>query len=95
VIGDDGEEKEKISPEEKRRIAKEKEELRERANKFLGVAKDTNRTEEDKLSTPLPGETIAQFYERSKQYWSGKAFEAHNGEYRGKELRREAFTVSC
>jgi hypothetical protein len=63
--------------------------LRHRANKFLGVAKDTTRSQEDVLSTPLPGEKIRQFYERSKEYWAGTAYERTGS--RGKTLRREGF----
>ena len=77
------------------------EELRERATKFLGVSKDvSNRTEEDVLSTPLPGETVAHFYERTKTYWAAKALEQAqatsdaNANLRGKELRRDAFGVA-
>lgn len=45
----------------------EKDELRKSATKFLGVAKDTTRSEEDVLSTPLPGENLRAFYERSRE----------------------------
>lgn len=58
----------------------------------MGVSKDTARSEADILSTPLPGERIRQFYERSKQYWAGTAYE-HSGS-RGKALRREGFRES-
>ena len=33
---------------------------------FMGVAKDSTRSAEDVLSTPLPGETLAMFYARSR-----------------------------
>lgn len=32
----------------------------------MGVSKDTTRSVEDVLSTPLPGETLAMFYARSR-----------------------------
>ncbi|KAK0541843.1 Kelch repeat-containing protein 3, partial [Tilletia horrida] len=41
--------------------AAEREELRKKAQAFMGVAKDSARTEEDVLSTPLPGETLRTF----------------------------------
>lgn len=31
----------------------------------MGVSKDTARSAEDQISTPLPGETLAVFYARS------------------------------
>lgn len=34
----------------------------------MGVAKDATRSPEDMLSTPLPGETLAMFYARSREY---------------------------
>ena len=33
----------------------------------MGVSKDTKRSEEDIISTPLPGETLAVFYARSRE----------------------------
>ncbi len=83
-----------IDPEERKRLQREKDELRDQAKKFLGVSMDDTRTQEDVLSTPLPGETVRHFYDRSKEYWQGKAFAAAEREMRGKELRRAAFTVS-
>ncbi|KAL1410610.1 Kelch repeat-containing protein 3 [Vanrija albida] len=70
----------------------EKDELRKRAAKFMGVAKDATRTDEDVLSTPLPGENLRMFYERTKEYWAGTAY-GRSGS-RGKALRREGFHLS-
>ena len=42
--------------------------LRDQATAFLGVSKDTKRSEEDTISTPLPGETLAVFYARSREF---------------------------
>jgi hypothetical protein len=42
--------------------------LRDQATAFLGVSKDTKRSEEDIISTPLPGETLAVFYARSRKF---------------------------
>lgn len=33
----------------------------------MGVSKDTARSAEDVISTPLPGETLAMFYSRSRK----------------------------
>ncbi|EIW72802.1 hypothetical protein TREMEDRAFT_72882 [Tremella mesenterica DSM 1558] len=70
----------------------EKEALRRSANRFLGVAKDTTRSEEDVLSTPLPGEKLRQFFDRSREYWSMKAYDRTGS--RGKALRREGFDLA-
>lgn len=76
----------------------------------MGVAKDATRSPEDVVSTPLPGETLALFYARSRKLLSSSSQHAdHNlssvGEYwaqkahvtsdnRGKELRRDGFTLA-
>ena len=41
--------------------------LHAKATQFLGVSKDTTRSPEDVISTPLPGETLAMFYARSRK----------------------------
>lgn len=64
------EEEDDTEAKEKRHAAltqAEKDELRRSATKFLGVAKDTTRSEEDVLSTPMPGENLRAFYERSSE----------------------------
>jgi len=45
--------------------------LRDQATAFMGVSKDTKRSEEDTISTPLPGETLAGFYARSRKFYFG------------------------
>ena len=45
----------------------DKESLRLKAKEFMGVSKDTARSAEDVISTPLPGETLAMFYARSRE----------------------------
>jgi len=45
--------------------------LRDQATAFMGVSKDTKRSEEDIISTPLPGETLAVFYARSRKFSFG------------------------
>ena len=42
--------------------------LRTEAAAFMGVSKDTTRSPEDTISTPLPGETLAMFYARSRAF---------------------------
>ncbi|KAG8851378.1 hypothetical protein FRB96_009213 [Tulasnella sp. 330] len=66
--------------------------LRARAQDFLGSTKDANRSLEDQLSTPLPGESLATFYARSKDYWAQKAHETSDN--RGKLLRRDGFGLA-
>jgi hypothetical protein len=53
----------------------EKEALRQSATKFMGVTKDTTRSEEDVISTPLPGETLRLFYDRSRRFFSTPPFD--------------------
>jgi hypothetical protein len=43
-------------------------------------------------STPLPGETLAAFYERTRDYWVQRAFITSTNQ--GKELRRDAFSLA-
>jgi len=66
--------------------------LRDQATAFMGVSKDTKRSEEDIISTPLPGETLAIFYARSREYWAQKARESSDN--RGKLLRRDGFSLA-
>ncbi|KLO15366.1 hypothetical protein SCHPADRAFT_824811 [Schizopora paradoxa] len=68
-------------------------EARTKAQAYLGVSTaDSKASVEDTMSTPLPGETLAQFYSRTKEYWSAKAFSVT--EERGKELRRGGFSMA-
>ncbi|KIP05934.1 hypothetical protein PHLGIDRAFT_517119 [Phlebiopsis gigantea 11061_1 CR5-6] len=59
---------------------------------FMGVAKDATNSAEDVLSTPLPGETLAMFHTRSKEYWKQKAHHATGN--LGKTLRTDAFKLA-
>ncbi|KAF9558179.1 galactose oxidase [Agrocybe pediades] len=70
----------------------EQSDLRAKATAFMGVSKDTTRSAEDVQSTPLPGETLAMFYARSREYWTQKAVE--NSGNRGKQLRRDGFALA-
>ncbi|KAF8528710.1 hypothetical protein JB92DRAFT_2696907 [Gautieria morchelliformis] len=71
----------------------DKDELRKLATAFMGVSKDSAaRSEEDAISTPLPGETLATFYSRSREYWAQKALERSDN--RGKMLRRDGFSLA-
>lgn len=72
----------------------------------MGVSKD--RSPEEALSTPLPGETLAMFYARSRKPWSlflrcvlSKVAGAHwaqkahvSTENQGKQLRRDGFALA-
>ncbi|KAJ6547548.1 hypothetical protein B0H19DRAFT_1166233 [Mycena capillaripes] len=64
--------------------------LRLKATAFMGVSKD--RSPEEVLSTPLPGETLAMFYARSRAYWAQKAHVST--ENQGKQLRRDGFALA-
>ncbi|CUA77603.1 Kelch repeat-containing protein 3 [Saccharomyces cerevisiae S288c] [Rhizoctonia solani] len=70
----------------------EVDELTKQAQTFLGVSKDTTRSPEETISTPLPGETLAMFYARSREYWAQKAHESSDN--RGKLLRRDGFALA-
>lgn len=56
----------------------------------MGVSKE--RSPEELLSTPLPGETLAMFYARSRAFWAQKAHAST--ENQGKQLRRDGFTLA-
>ncbi|KAI0078590.1 galactose oxidase [Panus rudis PR-1116 ss-1] len=71
---------------------KQPDSIRSKAAAFMGVAKDTTRSAEDVISTPLPGETLAMFYARSREYWAGKAHQSSDN--RGKLLRRDGFALA-
>ncbi|KAF7304868.1 SET domain-containing protein [Mycena kentingensis (nom. inval.)] len=77
--------------------------LRAQATAFMGVAKDSERSPEDAMSTPIPGETLAVFYGRSKTYWAQKALESSElqerqpvkgGRQQGKQVRRDGFALA-
>ncbi|PBK64706.1 galactose oxidase [Armillaria solidipes] len=70
----------------------EKDALRAQATTFMGVARDNTRSAEDVISTPLPGETLAMFYSRSREYWAQKAHAKSDN--RGKQLRRDGFELA-
>ncbi|GAA6027287.1 hypothetical protein JCM8097_002560 [Rhodosporidiobolus ruineniae] len=72
----------------------EQEELTKKAQAFMGVSTDPARAAEDIISTPLPNETLAQFFARGRDYWTGKAHETIATGNRGKELRRDAFELA-
>ncbi|KAG1871551.1 hypothetical protein F4604DRAFT_1681640 [Suillus subluteus] len=67
-------------------------EVRAQATAFMGVSKDTVRSAEDVISTPEPGETLALFYARSREYWTQKAHGVSDN--RGKQLRRDGFSFA-
>ncbi|KAI0760692.1 hypothetical protein C8Q74DRAFT_246837 [Fomes fomentarius] len=93
VVGEDEEKEKEKEVEVLEPIAEEdKNALREKAAAFMGVAKDATRSPEDVISTPLPGETLAMFYARSREYWAGKAFGTSDN--RGKMLRRDGFALA-
>ncbi|TFK85227.1 galactose oxidase [Polyporus arcularius HHB13444] len=88
VVGDDEEKAvDVLEP-----IVEEDKDLRSKAAAFMGVAKDATRSPEDVISTPLPGETLAMFYARSREYWTQKAY--GKSDNRGKLLRRDGFTLA-
>ena len=68
--------------------------LRRQATAFLGVSMDAQRTEEDAMSTPAPGEVLQTFYLRTKHYWAALAYEQSEGVSRGKQLRRDGFDLA-
>ncbi|KAJ7940654.1 galactose oxidase [Mycena leptocephala] len=70
--------------------AEEQVALRLKATAFMGVSKD--KSPEELLSTPLPGETLAMFYARSRVYWAQKAHVST--ENQGKQLRRDGFALA-
>ncbi|KAJ7632602.1 galactose oxidase [Roridomyces roridus] len=69
----------------------EESDIRLKAAAFMGESKE--RSPEDALSTPMPGETLAMFYARTRTHWAQKA---HSGssENQGKQLRRDGFALA-
>ncbi|KAF9078054.1 hypothetical protein BDP27DRAFT_1388596 [Rhodocollybia butyracea] len=92
---DDDMDKQKIKFKTASTVKLEENDLASQAVAFMGVSKDTARSPEEVLSTPLPGETLAMFYARSRDYWSQRAFD-NSGESRGidKQLRTAGFTLA-
>ncbi|GAA5942493.1 hypothetical protein JCM10213_004792 [Rhodosporidiobolus nylandii] len=76
---------------EKARV--EQEELAKKVEAFKGAAADPKRAAEEQISTPMPGETLAKFFARSREYWTGKAHELGAAD-RGKDLRRSGFDLA-
>jgi hypothetical protein len=84
--------------------------LRTQASAFMGRSKDNTRSAEDVISTPLPGETLAMFYTRSREcpfspllintisrHIPGEFWtqKAHGiSDNRGKLLRRDGFGLA-
>lgn len=60
----------------------------------MGVSKDSTRSLEDTLSTPLPGEKLRDFYDRSREYWAQRAHSIGKSDQRGKMLREEGFKLA-
>ncbi|WFC97956.1 Kelch repeat-containing protein 3 [Malassezia yamatoensis] len=83
-----------LSIEEAQAALEQQAALRKQANAFMGVMKDTNRSEEDVLSTPAPGEVLQTFYLRTKHYWAALAHTQTEGSSRGKQLRRDGFDLA-
>ena len=97
VIGEDDYDELLLDEEALEQLKRERagrEELRKQAQTFLGVSKDTTRSEADVLSTPLPGESLREFYQRSKSYFASLAHEQSQGQARGKEMRRDGFELA-
>ncbi|KAI0821821.1 hypothetical protein BC628DRAFT_1392327 [Trametes gibbosa] len=88
VVGEDEEKEVEVLE----TIEEEKDSLRVQAAAFMGVTKDSTRSAEDVISTPLPGETLAMFYARSREYWAQKAYGTSDS--RGKQLRRDGFSLA-
>ncbi|KAL4068642.1 hypothetical protein V8B97DRAFT_1873062 [Scleroderma yunnanense] len=69
--------------------------LRTKASTFMTAsAENSARSAEDILSTPAPGETLAMFYARSREYWAQKAHARGAIDSRGKQLRRDGFGLA-
>ncbi|CAO1630985.1 unnamed protein product [Parajaminaea phylloscopi] len=91
-----------LDPETIERRRQEKELVKQRAREAWGVvkaSKDGNGaeealTEEERNRTPNPGETLRMFFDRTRVYWSNKAFELTQGEARGKEMRTKGFELA-
>ncbi|PWN29645.1 hypothetical protein BDZ90DRAFT_225927 [Jaminaea rosea] len=86
--------------EERRR---EREAIKRKAKAAWGVVKGSGAgagsegeavNSEDRKSTPNPGETLRMFFDRTRDFWSSRAFEVTRGEARGKEMRTKGFELA-
>lgn len=69
--------------------------LRAQASAFMSAsAQSAERSPEDIVSTPAPGETLAMFYARSREYWAQKAYAGGAMDSRRKQLRRDGFGLA-
>ncbi|KAL1742568.1 hypothetical protein HDZ31DRAFT_84034 [Schizophyllum fasciatum] len=59
------------------------------APKGTPIVQSAQQSAEDALNTPVPGETLAMFYHRGREYWLQKA--AAGGDVRGKQAKRDGF----
>lgn len=59
-----------------------------------GNTAKANLLEVSKLNTPSPGETLAMFYARTREYWAHEAYTRITSDGRGKQLRRDAFKLA-
>ncbi|KAL5492045.1 KEL3_1 [Sanghuangporus weigelae] len=57
-----------------------------------GTSESVEQSADGILGTPLPGETLAAFYARSRGYWTDKAHRTSDN--RGKLLRRDGFVLA-
>ncbi|KAJ7273698.1 hypothetical protein B0H12DRAFT_1319722 [Mycena haematopus] len=81
---------EQVVPEIVKPTTTEQDDLHLKAAAFMGVSKE--KSPEELLSTPLPGETLAMFYARSRTHWAQKAHAST--ENQGKQLRRDGFALA-
>lgn len=101
LVGDDGQ---PLDPAEVERRRQEREGIKKQAKEAWGVAKGSKTgdgaaaesvtSEEQRNTTPNPGETLRMFFDRTRNYWSAKAFELSSGEARGKESRTKGFELA-
>ncbi|THH04020.1 hypothetical protein EW146_g10287 [Bondarzewia mesenterica] len=74
-------------------LEEEEDTIRQKAKAFMGVDLMTaSRSPEDILGTPIPGETLAAFYARSREHWAQQA--RTTSDNRGKSLRRDGFSLA-
>lgn len=95
------EEIEEVPDEDKKTL-----EIRRKAQEFLQQAnvlpkatssksgQDDKPAISDEHINPLPGETLAIFYARTKEHWASKARESGLSDNRGKALRRDGFALA-
>ncbi|KAJ2955639.1 hypothetical protein NQZ79_g8381 [Umbelopsis isabellina] len=87
---------EELKEEEVPEVAEEESEQVQAMNKLNQLLEQDSKAKEDQaLCTPNLGESLRDFYARTTEFWTRKAYEENEeGTARGKALRRDGFSMA-